>query len=187
MIVEAKAALRVTAKAARDTFAKTGAADAVAHALLASGLVEPGAKVSHYLAIGSEMDPAPAVAALAARGHACLLPVVVARGQPLLFRRWAPGDPLVAGPLGTRMPRQDLPAEEPDVLLTPLLAFDAVGYRLGYGGGYYDRTLHALRATRTVLAIGLAYAGQEVASVPRHAGDEPLDAVATELGVRMFR
>jgi 5-formyltetrahydrofolate cyclo-ligase len=187
VIAEAKAALRVTAKAARDTFAKAGAADAIARAIAASALVEPGAKVSHYLAVGSEMDPAPTVAALAARGHACLLPVVVARGQPLLFRRWSPGDPLVAGPLGTRMPHQDAPIEQPDVLLTPLLAFDAAGYRLGYGGGYYDRTLHALRATRTVLAIGLAYAGQEVASVPRHAGDEPLDAVATEFGIRKFR
>jgi 5-formyltetrahydrofolate cyclo-ligase len=186
VIAEAKAALRVSARITREALAKAGAAEELARHVLASGLIPPGAKVSHYLAIGSEMNPAPAMAALAARGQVGLLPVVVARGQPLLFRRWAAGDPLVPGPLGTRMPSQDAAIEEPDVLLVPLLAFDAAGYRLGYGGGYYDRTLHALRAVRLVVAIGLAYAGQEVASLPRHAGDERLDAIATEQGVRMF-
>jgi 5-formyltetrahydrofolate cyclo-ligase len=184
--VAAKAALRVAARADRDRLATPQAAEAVARHVLASGLVPAGAKVSAYLAMGSELDPAPTVAALAARGHAALMPVVTPRGQPLVFRHWRPGDRLVKGPLGTQMPHPDAPVDEPDVLLVPLLAFDALGYRLGYGGGYYDRTLRALRAGRKITAIGLAYAGQEVTSVPHEAYDERVDAVATELGLRIF-
>jgi 5-formyltetrahydrofolate cyclo-ligase len=186
-LAEAKTRLRAEARALRERLVQPGAADAVAQHILASGLIRPGARVSGYLAIGSELDPAPVLAALAARGHATLMPVVAARGEPLLFRRWRPGEPLVQGPLGTRMPHPDAPVEAPDVLLTPLLAFDAAGYRLGYGGGYYDRTLRLLRADKAIAAIGLAYAGQEVDNLPRHPGDERLDAVATERGVRVFR
>jgi 5-formyltetrahydrofolate cyclo-ligase len=184
--IEAKAALRRAAGVSRDRLATREAAEAVARHVLASGLIPTGAKVSAYLAMGSELDPAPSIAALAARGHPVLMPVVTPRGQPLLFRHWRPGDRLVKGPLGTQMPHPDAPADEPEVLLVPLLAFDAEGYRLGYGGGYYDRTLRALRARWNITAIGLAYAGQEVTSVPHEAYDERLDAVATELGLRMF-
>lgn len=187
MTAAAKAALRVAAKAARDALTSPGAARAVASHVLDRGLIPAGARVSGYLAIGSELDPAPLLAALHERRHVTLMPVVVARGQPLLFRRWTPGDPLVGGPLGTRMPAPEAKAEAPDVLLVPLLAFDAMGFRLGYGGGYYDRTLRMLRAAGEVTAIGLAYAGQEVASLPRGETDEPVDAVATEHGVRMIR
>ena len=186
MTAAAKAALRLTARAGRDRLVLPDAAEAVARHVLASGLIPAGAKVSAYLAMGSELDPAPTVAALAARGHAALMPVVAGRGQPLLFRHWRAGDRLVKGPLGTQTPHADAPEDEPDVLLVPLLAFDADGYRLGYGGGYYDRTLRLLRAKRTITAIGLAYAGQEVTSLPHEAYDERLDAVATELGLRMF-
>jgi 5-formyltetrahydrofolate cyclo-ligase len=184
--IAAKAELRIAARADRDTLATPDAADAVAQHVLASGLILPGAKVSAYLAMGSELDPAPTIAALAARGHAALMPVVTGRGQPLLFRHWRPGDRLVKGPLGTRTPHPDALEDDPDVLLVPLLAFDAAGYRLGYGGGYYDRTLRSLRGRRKIIAIGLAYTGQEVTSVPHEAYDERLDAVATELGLRMF-
>lgn len=186
MTVETKPALRRAARASRDRLAGGEAADAVARHVLASGLIPAGAKVSAYLAIGSELDPAPLLAALVAKGCTGLMPVVVGRGQPLLFRRWRAGDALVSGPLGTRMPHPDAPEDEPEVLLVPLLAFDAAGYRLGYGGGYYDRTLRALRARRKITAIGLAYAGQEVTSLPHEAYDERVDAVATELGLRMF-
>lgn len=187
MTAAAKAALRVAAKAARDALASPGAAQRVAAHVLDSGLIPAGACVSGYLAIGSELDPAPLLAALHDRRHVTLLPVVVARDRPLLFRRWTPGDALVKGPLGTSMPVPGALAESPDVLLVPLLAFDEAGYRLGYGGGYYDRTLRMLRAAGEVTAIGLAYAGQEMASLPRGGTDEPVDAIATEHGVRMIR
>lgn len=186
MTVAAKAALRAAARAGRDRLATPDAAEVAARHALASGLIAAGARVSAYLAIGSELDPAPLMAALAAKGCVGLMPVVVGRGQPLLFRRWRAGDALVPGPLGTRMPAPEAPVDLPDVLLVPLLAFDTEGYRLGYGGGYYDRTLRTLRAKRQITAIGLAYAGQEVTSVPHEAYDERMDAVATELGLRMF-
>ena len=188
MTVAEKAALRIAAKARRDALATPGAAAAVARHVTASRLIPAagGIRVSAYLAMGSELDPAPLMAALVANGNISLMPAVAARGQPLLFRRWQPGDALVPGPLGTRTPSPEAPVDTPDVLLVPLLAFDAEGYRLGYGGGYYDRTLKSLRAAGPIVAIGMAYAGQEVTSLPHAAYDERLDAVATEKGVRVF-
>ena len=110
MTVEAKAALRRVAQATRDRIATAPAAEAVAGHLLAGGLIPAGAKVSAYLAMGSELDPAPTVAALAARGHAALMPVVTPRGQPLVFRHWRQGDRLIKGPLGTQMPTMPITA-----------------------------------------------------------------------------
>ena len=178
----AKAALRKEALARREQLAHPGAAAAVARHLLACGLVPPGAAVAGYLAMGAELDPAPALAELRRRGHGVLLPVVPGRGLPLLFRHWSPGEPLERGPLGTRHPPPSAREARPDLLLVPLLAFDAEGWRLGYGGGYYDRTMAALG----VPAIGLAYAGQEVQSVPHGERDRRIDAIVTEQGVRQF-
>ncbi|HUF44987.1 MAG TPA: 5-formyltetrahydrofolate cyclo-ligase, partial [Aestuariivirgaceae bacterium] len=110
------------------------------------------------------------------------LPVVVARGQPLVFRAWAPGNPTVAGIWSIPVPLESAPELEPDVLIVPMLAFDGEGYRLGYGGGFYDRTLARLRAIKPVVAVGAAFAGQEVAQVPRGPHDEPLDWIVTEHG-----
>lgn len=139
-----------------------------------------GCAVSGYLPIGDEVDVMPLLQALRADGHAIALPVVVQRHLPLAFRRWRDGDALEDGPLGTRQPIADAPKIRPDALLVPLLAFDRRGYRLGYGGGYFDRTLSALRRDGPVIAIGASYAGQEVPSVPRGPHDEPLDWVVTE-------
>jgi len=138
------------------------------------------AAVSAYWPMRDEIDPRPLLHALHDRGHPCLLPVVRGRGERLRFRVWHPGMALVAGSYGERIPGPDATEAAPSVLLVPLLAFDRTGYRLGYGGGYYDRTLAGLRATGDVTAIGLAYAAQEVARVPRDATDEPLDWVITE-------
>ena len=124
----------------------------------------------------------PLMLALAGLGFGVALPVIVGRGQPLVFRRWTPGEALEAGPFGTSVPR-DGAEVEPDVLVIPMLAFDARCHRLGYGGGFYDRTIAALRARRPVHAFGLAYAGQELPQLPTEATDMQLDAVVTEAGV----
>jgi 5-formyltetrahydrofolate cyclo-ligase len=132
-----------------------------------------------YWPIRGEADPLPLLAGLADAGLITALPLVARPRQPLLFRRWRPGDPLVAGPLGLREPAPDSPVTEPDLLFVPLAAFDRGGHRLGYGAGYYDATLAALAAQRP-LAIGLAFSEQEVASIPAEAHDHPLAFVITE-------
>lgn len=153
-------------------------------ALRAAITIPPGATISAYWPLDDEFDPRPLIEHLAAAGHEIGLPVVVGRGAPLLFRRWQPGMALVPGNFRVLTPPPESPEVTPAVVLAPLLAFDACGYRLGYGGGFYDRTLAGLRAAGPVLAIGLAYAAQEVAAVPREATDQPLDWIVTEEGAR---
>lgn len=143
----------------------------------------PGAVVSFYWPMGDEADPRPLAARLAQRAHALALPAVVKKDAPLVFRLWREGDPLIVHKFGMHEPADGAPLVTPDVLLVPLLAFDARGHRLGYGGGFYDRTLAALDAK---LAVGVAYAGQETDALPIHARDHPLDMVVTEKGVRRF-
>ena len=138
------------------------------------------AVVSAYWPMGSELDPRPLMLALQAAGHPIALPVVLEANQPLVFRAWSPGDELEPAAFNTRIPSPDKPELTPGVVLAPLLAFDRRGYRLGYGGGFYDRTLEILRARGDVLAIGLAYAGQEVPAVPRNPNDKRLDWIITE-------
>jgi 5-formyltetrahydrofolate cyclo-ligase len=134
--------------------------------------------VSGFLPIGDEIDVRPLLTALHERGHPLVLPVTPKRGNPLTFRRWRPGDTLVAEKFGTQRPV----GEEmvPNFLLVPLLAFDRAGFRLGYGAGYYDRTLASLRGH---FALGCSYAAQCVDAVPIGPYDVRLDAVATELGI----
>jgi 5-formyltetrahydrofolate cyclo-ligase len=109
------------------------------------------------------------------------VPVIEAAARPLLFRLWTPEGALVSGPFGVMIPAEG-DWVRPDALLVPLLAFDDHGHRLGYGGGFYDRTLHELRAHQPVLGYGFAYAGQRVPELPRGLTDAPLDAVFTEAG-----
>lgn len=148
--------------------------------LLAEVPLPPGATVSGFWPMGDEIDTRPALTALYERGHAIALPIVVKAGQPLIFRLWRPGDLLVEGGFGVMIPSAEKAQVVPDVLLTPLLAFDARGYRLGYGGGFYDRTLAKLRAERPVLAVGYAFAAQQVETLPIAAYDEPLDWLVTD-------
>ena len=140
-----------------------------------------------YGAQGSEMDAAPLARALMVHGLELALPVVIQRDAPLVFRRWRPGDPLELDQAGCPAPL-DLAGEvTPDLIMVPLLAFDASGGRLGQGGGYYDRTLEALRAEGRIpriAAVGLAYAAQELDNLPMDAHDQPLDGVLTEAGYR---
>jgi 5-formyltetrahydrofolate cyclo-ligase len=138
----------------------------------------PAATVSAYMPIRTEIDPLPA---LAAHDGPLCMPVVMGPGQPLRFRAWAPGVAMETGSFGARVPAAG-DWLTPAVLIVPLLAWDRRGYRLGYGGGFYDRTLALLRASGPVTAIGFAYAAQEVPQVPTDATDQRLDMIVTEAG-----
>jgi 5-formyltetrahydrofolate cyclo-ligase len=179
-----KAALRDRAYAARKTAHQgaTGAcAQATAHLLAEIG-TPAGRVISGYMPIRTEIDPLPAMAALHAAGARLCVPVISGRGLPLEFREWTPDCALVTGPFGARIPETGAWLV-PDTLIVPLVAFDAGLNRLGYGGGFYDRTLARLRAQGPVQAIGLAYAAQALPALPVEATDQPLDAVVTERGV----
>lgn len=138
--------------------------------------------VSSYWSMGAELAPEHLEARLRRDGHSLCLPVMVGKGKPLVFRRWAPGDPLIDRLWGIREPALSAPEMVPDVLMVPLLAFDRRGWRLGYGGGFYDRTLQTLRASKPILAVGLCYGEQEVDAVPHLDYDQPLDWVLTPSG-----
>jgi 5-formyltetrahydrofolate cyclo-ligase len=142
--------------------------------------VPPGAIVSGFMPLKSEINPLPLMRKLAEAGAELALPVVSGKGQPLIMRGWTFGGPLASGVWGIREPLPDAVAVDPDVLIVPLLAFDRRGHRLGYGAGYYDMTIAALRAKKPVIAVGIAYAAQEVDTVPITPHDAPLDLVLTE-------
>jgi len=154
---------------------------ALGHHFLRDRPLAAGSIVAGFWPLDGEIDIRPLLHGLHERGHPIALPVTGKRGEALVFRLWAPGAPLLAGRFGTRHPEGA--AVLPDVLLMPLLAFDALGNRLGYGGGFYDRTVATLpRAMR----IGCAFAAQELDSVPIGPYDQRLHAIATEDGVRSF-
>ena len=136
--------------------------------------------VSVYWPIRSELNTRPLIEALAATGRRVTLPVMRKVRHPLVFRAFAPGDDLVKGPFGLSEPSEDQPAYDPDIVFSPLAAFDRRGFRLGYGGGIYDATLAELRAKKPVVAIGVAYSCQESERVPVEPHDQRLDFVMTE-------
>jgi 5-formyltetrahydrofolate cyclo-ligase len=138
--------------------------------------------VSAFFPYKSEIDTRPLLGKLASEGWTTCLPIVVALGEPLIFRRWMPGQPTVPGTWDIPQPTYDAELVEPDVLLVPMMAFDKHGFRLGYGGGFYDRTLAMLRAKKTITAIGVAYSAQEVDSIVHDSHDQALDYVLTEKG-----
>lgn len=151
------------------------------------GKTDPAAAIAAYWPLAEEFDLRPALLVLVARGQHVGLPVVEGRGQPLSFRRWTPGMTMEPGAFGVPVPPPQAPALEPDVVIAPLLAFDAEGYRLGYGGGYYDLTLAALRRRRPDLQAGaLAYQVQARQALPRDRFDQRLDWVVTEDAVHRF-
>ena len=140
-----------------------------------------GVPLSGFMPIRTEIDPTPAMAEAAAHGPVGV-PVIAAAAQPLKFALWQPEAQMVAGAFGALIPARPQ-YFEPEILIVPLLAFDRSGGRLGYGGGFYDRTLEKLRATRSTLAIGFAFAGQEMEDLPLEPTDQPLDMIVTEAGV----
>lgn len=177
-----KAAARKAAFAARKAVFGTGR-DRAAQAHLRAALVDHAeAPLAGYLPIRTEIDPVPVMAAH--RGPVGV-PVIRGAGQPLVFHRWTPDCALIEGPFGAAVPAEGQPIT-PRVVVVPLVGFDARGYRLGYGGGFYDRTLALLRAAGPVLALGFAYAAQELDRVPIDGFDQPLDGIVTDEGLRWF-
>ena len=194
-IAAAKATLREAMKVRREGLHDTSgasakkaaaAAGAIAARWAATGGAAGEPVVSIYAAIGAELDPLPLLGELEALGFQGALPVIGRKGEPLTFRAYTTGDDLDERTWGIREPKPHRPVVVPDVLILPLLAFDGEGWRLGYGGGFYDRTLAGLRAGKQVAAIGLAYAGQRVDAVPHADYDEPMDGVLTPSGLEQF-
>lgn len=145
-----------------------------------------GTVVAGYWPMRDEINPVPLLKRLHQNGIRVVLPTVAEKGEPLRFRNWEPDQDLESGPYGTLHPPASVGEARPDAVLVPLLAFDDDGYRLGYGGGYYDRTLSALRAGGTVLAVGIGYESQRTPPLPRSETDERLDWMVTENSVRRF-
>ena len=143
-------------------------------------LADSQGPIGLYHPFRDELDPGPLVERLAAMGRDLSLPCVLTRRDPLVFRRWSPGDPLVIGSLNIPEPPNTADIVEPTVLIVPPVAFDARCYRIGYGAGFYDRTIPLLRARHPLMTIGYAFAVQQVAHVPNEAHDVPLDRVVTE-------
>ncbi|SEN06123.1 5-formyltetrahydrofolate cyclo-ligase [Gemmobacter aquatilis] len=180
-LTDLKSAARKAAFAARRSAFAAG--QGAAADLLAAHLApHAGKPLAGYMPMRTEIDPLPAMAAH--RGPVCV-PVIMGKGQPLRFRQWTPGCAMVEGEFGAFIPASG-EWIEPEVLIVPLVGWDSRGFRLGYGGGFYDRTLEGLRARRPTLAIGFAFAAQELPEVPIEPTDQRLDAMVTEQGARFF-
>src|SRR5262247_498897 len=181
-IEEAKAELRRQARVRRDALPadmRAAAAQAIAARPFPISLATK-AIVSCFMPIGNEINPIPLMRNLAALGAQLALPAIAGRGKPLTMRAFAFGQTLVPGVWGIREPAPDAPAVAPDILIVPLLVFDRSGQRIGYGAGYYDMTVAALRARKTIIACGIAFAAQEISNVPTTPRDVRLDLVLTE-------
>jgi 5-formyltetrahydrofolate cyclo-ligase len=166
------------------------AARAIMHHLLARLAevgIHPGTIVSGYWPMSTEIDVRPLLARLEQHQVICALPVVMARNEPLIFRRWHSCDALEGGVFETMHPLPGVPEVRPDVIIAPMLAADRAGYRLGYGGGYYDRTLSALRRQGPLTVIGVGYAVQLVERVPRGERDQKVDWILTDAALIQAR
>ncbi|GJL91727.1 5-formyltetrahydrofolate cyclo-ligase [Hyphococcus sp.] len=183
-LFDSKAILRERMKGERRAVAKARP-DAGVHAAanFMSAIDRPNdVVVSLYFPMRNELDTEPLVAALIEEGARIALPVVARKKAPLLFRAYAPGDEMVKGSYGELVPAETARERTPDILVVPLLAFTRAGGRLGYGGGYYDRTLQSLRKNGAPIAVGYAFGAQEVDALPLTPLDQPLDWVVTERG-----
>ena len=184
-IDQLKIDLRKAAFARRDAL-PAGERQAAAEAIAVRPFplpVSPGIIVSGFSPLKTEINPLPLMRKLAGAGARLALPVVAGRGKPLVMRAYAFGQPLNEGVWGIREPKDDAPELDPDILIVPLAAFDRRGNRIGYGAGYYDMTISRLRSLKPLVAVGIAYAAQEVPEVPTTPRDERLDLVLTERDV----
>lgn len=188
-ISDQKAELRTAMLAKRDALPaaeRQAAAETIAARAFPVNVV-PGTIVSAFMPMKSEINPLPLLRKLADRGAHLALPAIDKRGRPLIMRAWKFGDPFKAGQWGIREPVPEARQVDPDILIVPLACFDRAGHRIGYGAGYYDMTIHALRAKKKIIAIGIAFAMQEIPHVPATERDERLDLVLTERGAIDFR
>jgi len=186
-IERAKHELRQQAHAKRAALSPSfryEAAIGAAETFTASVPIKSGQVISLYWGIRDELSTEPLLIQLMDEGHQVCLPVVMGKAQPLEFRLWKEGEPLEPSGFGTLAPSQYAPKVEPDVLVMPLLGFDANGMRLGYGGGYYDRSVAGIK--KPTLLVGYAFADQEFDQLAFNKHDMPLDMVVTEAGVRRF-
>jgi 5-formyltetrahydrofolate cyclo-ligase len=179
----------------REALARRGAVAPGARVAFSRRLADEGLRLAHlwrpravsaFHTLRDEPDTLQLLSALAAEGFATALPVVVGRESPLTFRLWRPGDPTRLGAMSIAEPLEEAPAVHPDLLFVPLACFDRRGHRIGYGAGYYDRTLAGLRAIKPIHAVGVAYGVCEVAAVPYEAHDQSLDAVVTDQETILF-
>jgi 5-formyltetrahydrofolate cyclo-ligase len=180
--LQIKAELRRAGQARRDALPaemRKAAAEAIAARAFPLTIV-PSVIVSGFMPLKSEVNPLPLMRKLADAGARLALPAVAGRGKPLIMRSWQWSEPLVPGVWGIREPGPAAATVEPDIVLVPLLAFDRSGHRVGYGAGYYDLTITQLRVNKQIAAVGIAFAAQEVETVPRTAFDAQLDLVLTE-------
>ncbi len=185
-IGEQKSAARKAAFVTRRLAHAQGLGQRACDHLMAHLSTLPGvACIAAYMPIRTEVDPLPVMHDLHKRGIVVSVPVIQGACRPLLFSRWCPGAPMAAGPFGALVP-ETADYVRPDILITPLVAFDARGYRLGYGGGFYDRTFAELRHEKPAQAIGFAYGAQEIPVVPVEPTDIRLDAIVTERGILTF-
>lgn len=180
-LLDVKAALRSEMLAKRRELRKLegDASENLARQVLGVIDIREDLVISGYVAIGDELDPSPSLLALQDLGCAIVLPVAGKTADVLAFRSWKTGDELEKGRMSTYQPNAKAEALDPDVLLVPLVAFDRIGYRLGFGGGYYDRTLPELRNRKNIVAYGVGFDGQEVEEIPRDALDARLDGIIT--------
>lgn len=186
LIQQEKTHWRSATRTARQVFAngrETELAGLIADTLLSSSAawgIAAGTRLAGYWPIGSEADIRPLMIRLHDQGVQCCLPVVIEPGKPLTFKEWRPGDELMEGPFGTRHPHSGKPEVMPEVMLVPGLAFDREGWRLGQGGGHYDRTIEELSGRDKLLTIGTGFSCQVIDAVPHGAGDVPMDALLTD-------
>lgn len=182
-----KSALRASHKSVRKAAAErygSGAAAALReHGLSFTGVPAPAA-ISAFFPIGDEIDPMPLLDRMRGEGYGVCLPVMVGKGKPLVFRAWKPGDELTTVTWGIREPLATAPVVEPDIVLAALLAFDDRGYRLGYGGGFYDRTIARLKTLKPAVVVGLAFDELRVDAVPHNDYDQKVDWILTPSGPR---
>jgi 5-formyltetrahydrofolate cyclo-ligase len=177
-----KAKLRAEAIARRDAMpadVRQAAAEAIAARQFPLTTAR-GVTVSGFMPLKGEISPLPLLKKLSEAGALLALPKIEGRGKPLIMRAWQFGAPLDRGQWGIREPKLDAPEIDPDIVLVPLLAFDRAGHRIGYGAGYYDMTIARLRSIKPVTAIGIAFAAQEIPTVPATPRDARLDLVLTE-------
>jgi len=184
-----KARLRAETLARRDAMPaaeRAAAAEAIAGRAFPVA-VTAGTIVSGFMPMKSEINPLPLMRKLAGQGARLALPAIAGRGKPLIMRAYAFGDDFARGQWGIREPKPEAAEVAPDILIVPLACFDRAGHRIGFGAGYYDMTINALRARKSITAIGIAFAAQEIARVPATERDARLDLVLTEREAIDFR